>query len=85
MIFWAFIFFNFLFLYSTGNRAGGGSDDSWYYREVMSKTWLDFVTQRVVLRRIFGSSGIQRLARWVKPEIDADDTFMINNRGIQPT
>jgi hypothetical protein len=59
----------------------------------MLKPWQEFVTHRLVLRKILGvpsggggaaavDSSQRHLAKWIKPEIPVDDTFRVGTEGI---
>lgn len=52
----------------------------------MLKPWLDLVTQRLVLRQVGRghTESSQRIARWIKPEVDIDDKFIIYDGGVRP-
>jgi hypothetical protein len=81
---------NSSFVVFVGGRGGG--DSSWAYRDVMLKPWQDFVTHRLVLKKIptagggGGGGGVGaaqgHVAKWIKPDVPVDDRFRVRNIGI---
>ncbi|KAL4521372.1 hypothetical protein Ndes2437B_g08037 [Nannochloris sp. 'desiccata'] len=69
-----------------GGRGGSSSDTAWAYRDVMLKPWQQFVTHRLVLKKMGGGGAVgspqRHLAKWIKPEIPVDDKFMVGTVGI---
>ena len=69
----------------------GGYEDAWEYRDAMLKPWQDYVTHRLILRRIVqpmdgggggSEAGMSRVAHWVKPEIVAEDAYEVCDLGV---
>lgn len=52
----------------------------------MLKPWQQFVTHRLVLKKMGGGGAVgspqRHLAKWIKPEIPVDDKFMVGTVGI---
>jgi hypothetical protein len=76
-----------------GGRGGGSADNAWAYRDVMLRPWQEFVTHRLVLKKIGaagsgggggggGNSHQGHVAKWIKPEVSLDDRFRVDNVGI---
>lgn len=49
----------------------------------MLKPWQEFVTHRLVLKKVgIGSSGGGHVAKWIKPDVPVDDGFRVDTVGI---
>ena len=49
----------------------------------MLKPWQEFVTHRLVLKKVGISSGSGgHVAKWIKPDVPVDDRFRVDTVGI---
>lgn len=81
-------------VFSAGGRGSTTFDNAWVYRDVMLKPWQEFVTHRLVLKKLgcsgggggggggAGGSPQGHLAKWIKPEMPVDDKFRVGTEGI---
>ena len=71
-----------------GSNFPGKEEELWAAREIMMKPWLDMVTHRIMLRRdpSSGRGPAARVvgcrARWLKPQRNDEEEFLVQNCGV---